>query len=781
MNKKIYYKDQKFYVDGKETFIMGAEVHYWRVPKNKWKDRLLKIKESGCNLVSTYINWAYHEEIEGQIDVTGTTVPEKDLKGFLELAKDMGFLVLVRPGPYIMSEVRTHGLPEWLFSSYPEVVAKRMDGSNHMIVSYSNETYLKLVDRWYEAVFNILTPLQISRGGNIIMAQLDNEVGMFTWVTNHPDYSDEVLKQFISYLEKKFTQQGFNETFASEEASIHDFVFKYMRHPRETKAIPVMNEFMLFHREYYRDYIINLKNIAEKHGMDIPIVVNVHGFHSLDYAKRGTQYPIGLSQLLKTNEIEGVVIAGDYYVGNLVPDNFYDITLANALTKAIQPKAQPLFSAEFQSGFQVTVPRLQPTTTDLKSRLCIGDGMNAINYYMFVGGENPANMGIFGRRHDWQAPIGMDGSLRPHFYLVEHLSKVLRAYESELLDAKPETVLHLGFDPNIYMTEYDNNYTRAFKQEIQRMRETILFNGMGKALSFLNIPFNGLNLQEESPIDVKEVPVLWTFSTGYMDAPVQQKLLDYVNNGGKLILQPIMPTKDFNQNDCTILIDGLGISIKDRSDWQFIDVEDIDNIGSVYSQSFNVTEGFAHREGRPQEIVGYKQTVGKGEIVVFGVGFLCEHDYKIEAHGRVARQAGLEALVKTDAWLNIQVRRGEKGTFLFINNLEDYAKTSTFNYKNEQLFDGKPLTLPMRSGLILPINWQVSEDLRVLYSTAEVTNKVVTDEKTVLDIKANGEEWIKLQTPGEVTVKNGHVINEGNNTYKVIAFQASLVEITVRK
>src|SRR5690554_3808758 len=92
---KIEFKDQKFYINGKETFLLGAEMHYFRTPKAEWRDYLLKIKEANCNVVSTYIPWVYHERTEGEIDLTGKTEPEKDLNHFLELTKEMGFLVLV--------------------------------------------------------------------------------------------------------------------------------------------------------------------------------------------------------------------------------------------------------------------------------------------------------------------------------------------------------------------------------------------------------------------------------------------------------------------------------------------------------------------------------------------------------------------------------------------------------------------------------------------------------------------------------------------------------------
>ncbi len=777
---RVEIKEEKIIINGEEKFLVGAELHYFRVPKTLWKDRLTKIKDSGCNLVSTYIPWSFHEKRENEIDLTGKTLPEKDLKSFLELAKEMNLLVLVRPGPYVMSEIRNHGLPFWLFENYPEVIAKRIDGSNHTIVSYLNEKYLSLVEKWYKAVFAIISPLQITNGGNIIMCQLDNEVGMFPWVMNHPDYSDFIIDKFIAYLSHKYSEKEFAQLFNNTILSIHDYVYKYLRTPEKASAVVLMNEFMLFHREYYRDYIIELRKIAAKYGLNIPVVVNIHGFHSVDYAKRGLQYPIGLSQLLLTAEIDNVLLAGDYYVGNIVPDNYFDIILANAFTKAVQPKNQPLFSAEFQSGFQNDVPRLQPTTTDLKSRICIGCGMNAINYYMFVGGENYEGIGIIGKRHDWQAPVGADGSLRPHYHVIKHLNDVIKTYGKALLDAKYDVVTHLAFEPDYYLTEYDNQYTREFKQELQRMREQILFNGIGKALSFLNITFDGYNMKDEKAIDVSKIPSLWVFSTGYMNEASQRKLVDYVKNGGNLIISPLLPTQDLNKNACTVFIDELAIDIKDRKDWQMIDVCETDNLSGIYTQSYNVEDGFAYRENT-NDCIGFVKNYGSGKVVIFGAGMISEHNYKIQAYGKVAEQLGLDSIVKCDDWLNIEVRSGKNGTFLFVNNLDEYEKETVFTYKNELLFDGHKLTVPMRKGLILPINWQVTENVKVNYATCEFVDFKESPEEVTLKAKAINNERIVIESPYQLSSTNCEIEKTGVNQYKLLTESNTIIEIILTR
>jgi len=776
---KFEVKNEQFYLNDEPIFISGAEMHYFRVPKSEWRDRLDKIKEAGCNVVSTYIPWCFHEKEEGNIDLTGRTLPEKDLKSFLDLTQEYGFLVLVRPGPYVMSEIREHGLPFWLFEKYPEVIAKRIDGTNHVIVSYLNPTYLKLVDKWYKAVFEILTPRQFTHGGNIIMVQLDNEVGMFQWVMNHPDYSDIVLESFAKYLENKYTLRKFQTLFSTTETSIKEFVYTNLKQPQKTNATVLMNEFMLFHRDYFRDYLNTLKSIGEKYGLNVPIVVNVHGFSSIDYAKRGTQYPIGLSQLLHTKQISNMVLAGDYYIGNVVPDNYYDLLLANAFTKAVQPKYQPLFSAEFQSGFQYNKPRLQPATQDLISRICIGNGMNGINYYMFVGGINYENISLLGYRHEWQAPISMRGELRPHYNVIKHLNEVINAYGKALLEATPVNHLHIGFIPDYFMTEYSNQYTAEFTHRLKNLRETLMYNGLGKALGFNNVSFTGINLQDDEEIDVQKVPTLLVVSYDYVNEKIQRKLVNYVKNGGKLLITPYLPTKDFNQNSCTVLIDELQLKPLERKEWQSIQVDTIDNVIAMITETYDELNAYAYIENNKQT-VGFVKSYGQGKLIVFGAGMISEHDHHMDAYFEVIKKLDIDSIIKTDDWLNVMVREGENGTFLFINNLEEYDKYTTFTYKNELLFEGKKLRVPIRKGLILPINWKIDEELLINYSTGEFTACKVSDDIVYLTLQALDEEWVVLTTTYDVFVENGRIIELGNNQFKIVTNSNCKVTITLK-
>ncbi|MBQ9908395.1 MAG: beta-galactosidase, partial [Treponema sp.] len=66
--------------DGKRIFPIMGEIHYSRVPRSEWKERLLKMKAGGVTIVSSYVIWIHHEEIEGEYDWSG----DRNLREFLK-------------------------------------------------------------------------------------------------------------------------------------------------------------------------------------------------------------------------------------------------------------------------------------------------------------------------------------------------------------------------------------------------------------------------------------------------------------------------------------------------------------------------------------------------------------------------------------------------------------------------------------------------------------------------------------------------------------------------
>ena len=110
-------------------------MHYMRIPRVHWRDRLLKLRAAGLNAIQTwvplffsrvskpthqicalipqslftsnyhtfcrYIQWSLHEPWPGVYDFDGNL----DISSYFKEAQDLGLAVIVRLGPYIDAEV----------------------------------------------------------------------------------------------------------------------------------------------------------------------------------------------------------------------------------------------------------------------------------------------------------------------------------------------------------------------------------------------------------------------------------------------------------------------------------------------------------------------------------------------------------------------------------------------------------------------------------------------------------------------------------------------------
>lgn len=84
-------------VDGKPFYLRGGEIHYFRLKKEDWRHRIETLKQTNMNTVSSYMPWFWHEPEEGIIDLEGKTLPERNLRLFLEMCAELELKVIARP------------------------------------------------------------------------------------------------------------------------------------------------------------------------------------------------------------------------------------------------------------------------------------------------------------------------------------------------------------------------------------------------------------------------------------------------------------------------------------------------------------------------------------------------------------------------------------------------------------------------------------------------------------------------------------------------------------
>ena len=101
-------------VDGKPFFFFGGAFFYERIPPERWRDSMLAMRAAGANTLDLYVPWNWHETADGKFDFDGHTNPRRNLRRVLQLARELHFHLIVRPGPVIRNEWRNGGYPDWL-------------------------------------------------------------------------------------------------------------------------------------------------------------------------------------------------------------------------------------------------------------------------------------------------------------------------------------------------------------------------------------------------------------------------------------------------------------------------------------------------------------------------------------------------------------------------------------------------------------------------------------------------------------------------------------------
>jgi len=166
---RIRYDAQCLTIEGKDTFIYSGAFHYFRCPKELWRDRFQKIKDAGFNTVETYTPWNWHErEMPGSVEDFSKVTGLQDLDDWLTMAEQFGLYVIVRPGPYICAEWDNGGFPLWL-SALKSPGSMRSD----------DPVFLRWTKHWFDAICPTIAKHQITRLApgrpGVILVQLENE------------------------------------------------------------------------------------------------------------------------------------------------------------------------------------------------------------------------------------------------------------------------------------------------------------------------------------------------------------------------------------------------------------------------------------------------------------------------------------------------------------------------------------------------------------------------------------------------------------------------------
>jgi hypothetical protein len=426
---------------GKKIPLISGEFHYWRVPRENWPVILERIREMGLGLVSSYIPWNYHELAPGKYDFTGKTSPQRDLVGFIELLKAKKIYLIIRPGPYIYAE--------WPYGGPPERAVKH---------DRLSPEFLAMAKDYIDAACKVLVPRQITRGGNIVICQADNEP--YPLIESFGNeigcFKDKGL--FKDWLRKKYNDDLdlLNRRWQTSFASFDDACFYF--HEECVNVDLPMAQRLLPDREYYMRYTDCFEFIGwyaakiigtvggwlRDAGVDVPIFANSWSPLYADFSKFCEVADLAGTDIYPARFMEGAVVVKDHWMYNIdiIKMSEADVTNGN------------VWSAEFQSGaFPLRDVGYLPASHFRFIPLALmARGLKGWNWYMLVN------------RDGWShGPINEWG--RTNEYFPEHAKAVAAAKAIEpwnrqalndvsLLVYKPHRVIAPGnFDEVFYTLE----------------------------------------------------------------------------------------------------------------------------------------------------------------------------------------------------------------------------------------------------------------------------------------------------------------------------------------
>lgn len=189
----------EFVYNGKATQIHSGEMHYARIPHQYWRHRMRMLKGMGLNAVATYVFWNTHETAPDVWDFSG----DKNLAEYIKIAGEEGLHVILRPGPYTCAEWEFGGYPWWL---------QNIEG---LEIRRDNKAFLERTEKYIKRLAQEVGHLQITKGGPIIMVQVENEFG--SYVAQRKDIPLDEHRRYNAAIRQQLIDAGFDApTFTSD-------------------------------------------------------------------------------------------------------------------------------------------------------------------------------------------------------------------------------------------------------------------------------------------------------------------------------------------------------------------------------------------------------------------------------------------------------------------------------------------------------------------------------------------------------------------------------------
>ena len=569
MLPSLTFDARSFLAGGRRIFLVSGEQHYFRVPREGWRDRMEKLKAAGAKCVATYVPWLLHEPDEGRYDFS---TPAYDFEHFLELCAEVGLWAIVRPGPYQYSELLNGGLPAWLAQDYPEIKAHRLDGrpfeTSLFSVSYLHPVFLEKVRRWFDEVVPRLAAHQLTRGGAVAAVQLDNELmGIHEWFGSW-DYHPEALGigredgRWREFLEARHgSLDAVNQAWGgrarcwAEALPIEKPLAGTRTEQRRLKD---------FHDFYFAscaDYLGILAGWVRELGIEVPLIHNSAGpgmnaYFETVVKRLGQGFLFGADHYYNLGLDWG---DGTHPTPKYASKIFYSMEM-------LRHFGMPPCILEMPGGSAMDFPPILGSDLECTYLANLAYGMKGYNIYVHAGGQNPpgaadpdCGMAVY----DYGAAISPTGELRELYHVQKHIADLIHAH-SWLPGARRVADCRLGL-----VREYGRSiHYGDGKPELAVSNYaawTLMRKGLMMTAFCASLSPEMTAMDDDDWVEDVATPLMLACGDA-LDRRIQERLVTFLERGGQLLLAPGLPSLDQDFTPCSVLANYLGAEVSPLSE-----------------------------------------------------------------------------------------------------------------------------------------------------------------------------------------------------------------------
>ncbi len=648
--------DNKFVIGRDEFFPFSAEMHYFRVDKRHWSICFERIKKAGFKIISTYVPWNLHEEQPGTFDFRGYTGPDKDLIVFLELSREFGFKVILKPGPWIKAEWSNGGLPKYLFADEAIVARDHLGelvsadngtGSKTSYQpSYLHPKYLGHIKRYMAGLIEVIQNYIFPKGP-VFIIQIDDELaygGNFgAFATDYNSYT--ISEYYHPFLEDKYKEP--KNLPAGYGKKVKDFNLVEPPMALEVKKPEDMVR--------YFDWIEFKGSITTKFVQTIKERMEAHGVGSLFSINLPWTQDFGIPI-----DIDG--LAGEKMVlGMQLPDPNDYCRLGRNL-KYLASKTGFCWTPQLFGGLPEKNDLVKKGGLSVASNpryhryliiSALAAGLKGMNHYMFVG------------RDHWQwAPLGKDGTVNDNYDIVRKMNTVLE--HIGINTAKP--ISQIGI---VYHKPYLIHHHLQIDGQFPYINDLVALslNPLGLDLMNLKYDYSVVDINSENSLADKNLYFIPTAE--YMSDDAQRRIVEAVKGGQNVVLFGVMPHLNENFAPSKILSKGLGINT--APDWAPCNItwekKSFPAIRYGTISSFGSGKALAKSGAK---VVGVQKKVGKGTVYFFSFDISPKYDpARLNLLQSIFEAQKITTPVSTsDPAVDLVAQTNDQGVILYLINTD---------------------------------------------------------------------------------------------------------------